>query len=117
MWAVSVTYIFTGNNNGNCIGNCQGAIAGNYNGKNNTDGGFHGNNVGNCVGKPLHCYVWVDQGIIIMNRNGNFCKGTWVSEIIAETKVDARIKQKISLFFSRMSLIANLLCFWCFAAW
>ena len=33
------------------------------------------------------------QGIIIMNRNGSFCKGTWVSNIFAETKVDARVGQ------------------------
>ena len=28
-----------------------------------------------------------DQGIIIINRNGNFCKGTWVIKVIADTKV------------------------------
>ena len=32
------------------------------------------------------------QGIIIMNKNGNFRKRTWVCEIIAETKVDARVE-------------------------
>ena len=31
------------------------------------------------------------QGIIYMNRNGNICKGTWVSKVIAETKVDAHV--------------------------
>ena len=34
------------------------------------------------------------QGIIDMNRNGNFCKGTWVIKVIAEVKVDARFEQK-----------------------
>ena len=29
-----------------------------------------------------------------MNRNGNFCKGTQVSKIIAEAKVDARVEQQ-----------------------
>ena len=33
------------------------------------------------------------QGTINMNRNKNFCKGTWVSKVIAETKVDARVEQ------------------------
>ena len=33
------------------------------------------------------------QGIIIMNRNRTFYKGTWVSKVIAETKVDARVEQ------------------------
>ena len=33
------------------------------------------------------------QGIIDMNRNGNFCKGTGVGKIVAETKVDARVEQ------------------------
>ena len=37
--------------------------------------------------------ILFDQGIIDMNRNGNFCKGTWVSKIVAETKVDARVEQ------------------------
>ena len=32
------------------------------------------------------------QGIINMNRNGNFCEGTSVGKIIAETKVDARVE-------------------------
>ena len=51
----------------------------------------------------VNCYpLQLAQGIIIiiMNRNGKFCKGTWVSKIIAETKVDARIEQKIHWFFS-----------------
>ena len=52
-----------------------------------------------------------------MNRNGNVCKGTCVNKVIAETKVDARVdKQKKFTSFSRMSLMANLLCFGCFAA-
>ena len=51
------------------------------------------------------------QGIIIMNRNGNFCK------IIAETKVDTYVEQQKKFTgFSRMSAIANLLCFGCFSA-
>ena len=46
-----------------------------------------------------------------MNRNGNFCKGTCVSKLIAETKVDARVEQqKRFTGFSRMSVMANLLC-------
>ena len=52
-----------------------------------------------------------------MNRNGNFCEGTWVSKVIAETKVDARVKQEKKFTgFSRKSVMANLLCFECFAA-
>ena len=58
-----------------------------------------------------------DQGIIDMNRNGNFRKGTCVSRLIAETKVDARVEQQKKFTgFSRMSVMANLLCFECFAA-
>ena len=58
-----------------------------------------------------------NQGIINMNRHGNFCKGTWVSKVITETKVDARVEQQKKLTgFSRMSVMANLLCFGCFAA-
>ena len=35
-----------------------------------------------------------NQGIINMNRNGNFCNvTTQVSEVIAETEVDAHVKQ------------------------
>ena len=34
------------------------------------------------------------QGIINMNRNGNFCKGTCISKVIAETKGDARFEQR-----------------------
>ena len=38
-----------------------------------------------------------------MNRNGNFCKGTCVSKVIAETKVDARVdKQKKFTGYSRV---------------
>ena len=52
-----------------------------------------------------------------MNRNGNFFKETWVSKVIAETKVDARVgQQKKFTGFSRMSVMANLLCFGCFTA-
>ena len=52
----------------------------------------------------------VDQGVIDMNRNGNFCKGTCVSKVIAETKVDARVdRQKKFTGFSCMSVMANLL--------
>ena len=51
-----------------------------------------------------------------MNKNENFCKGTCVSKVIAETKVDARVdKQKKFTGFSRMFVMANLLCFGCFA--
>ena len=46
-----------------------------------------------------------------MNRNGNF------SKVIAETKVDAHVdKPKKFTGFYRMSVMANLLCFGCFAA-
>ena len=41
-----------------------------------------------------HHSYFIDQGIIDMNRNGNFCKGTCFSKIIAETKVDARVEQQ-----------------------
>ena len=52
-----------------------------------------------------------------MNRNGNFCKGTGVSKVIAETKVAARVEQQKKFTgFSRMSVKANLLRFGCFAA-
>ena len=52
-----------------------------------------------------------------MNRNGNFCKVTWVSKIIAETKVDVRVEQEKKFTgFSHMSVMANLLCFGCFTA-
>ena len=58
-----------------------------------------------------------EQEIIIMNKNGNFCRGTWVSKIIEETKVDARVEQEKKFTgFSRMSVMAILLCFGCFAA-
>ena len=33
------------------------------------------------------------QGVIDMNRNGNFCKGTRVSKIVAKAKVDACVEQ------------------------
>ena len=50
-------------------------------------------------------------------RNGNFCKETQFSKIIAGKKVDARAKQqKKTDGFSHMSVMANLLCFGCFAA-
>ena len=44
------------------------------------------------------------QGIINMNRNGNFCKGTWVSEVIAETKVrrPCWTMKKVHWFFSHV---------------
>ena len=52
-----------------------------------------------------------------MNRNGNFCEGIRVSKVIVETEVDARVdQQKKFTGFSRMSVMANLLCFGCFAA-
>ena len=38
-------------------------------------------------------YLVSIQGAINMNRNGNFCKGTWIRKVIAETKVDARVEQ------------------------
>ena len=52
-----------------------------------------------------------------MNRNGNFCKGAGVSKVIAEVKVDARVEQQKKFTgFSRMFVMANLLCFGCFTA-
>ena len=52
-----------------------------------------------------------------MSRNGNFCKGTRVSKIIVETKVDASVEQQKKFTgFSHMSVMANLLRFGCFAA-
>ena len=52
-----------------------------------------------------------------MNRNGNFCKGTCFSKVIAETKVGARVEQQKKFTgFSRISVMANLLCFGCFTA-
>ena len=58
-----------------------------------------------------------DQGIIDMNKNGNFCTGTCVSKVIAKTKVDAHVEQQKKFTgLSRMSVMANLLCFGCFAA-
>ena len=51
------------------------------------------------------------QGIIDMTS-----KGTCVSKVIAETKIDACVnKQKKFTGFSRMSVMENLLCFECFA--
>ena len=50
-------------------------------------------------------------------RNGNFCKGTQVCNIIAETKVAVcGMLLKKSTGFSRMSVTASLLCFVCVAA-
>ena len=37
------------------------------------------------------------QGIVSMNRNGNFCEGTRVWKIIAATKVGAALNNKKSL--------------------
>ena len=52
-----------------------------------------------------------------MNRNGNFCEGTGISKIVARAYVDARaVLWKKFTGFSRMSVMANLLCFGCFAA-
>ena len=60
---------------------------------------------------------WLYQRIIDMNRNGNLCKRTCVSKVIAETKVDARAEQQKQFTdFSRMSVMANLLSFGCLAA-
>ena len=43
-----------------------------------------------------------------MNKNGNFCKGTYVSKFIAETKVDARVEQQKKFTgFSHMFAIAK----------
>ena len=66
-----------------------------------------------------------------MNKNENFCKGSCVSKVIAEIKVDARVEQQKKFTgFSRMSVtwnyyllllvpwsvMTNSLCFGCFAA-
>ena len=73
----------------------------------------------NCLymNKQLLTWAYLKQGIINMNRNRNFCKGTWVRKVIAETKVDARVDQENKFTgFSRISVMANLLCFGCIAA-
>ena len=67
-------------------------------------------------GQLLTC-LQCTQGIINMKRNRSFCKGTCVSKVIAEIKVNASVdKQKKFTGFSCMSVMANLLCFGCFAA-
>ena len=43
--------------------------------------------------RQLHLLSQLVQGIVDMNRNGNFCKETWVSKIVVEAKVDARVEQ------------------------
>ena len=64
-----------------------------------------------------HVYLTSKQGIINMNRNGNFCKGKWVNKVIAETKFDTHVEQwKKFTGFSRISVMPILLCFGCFAA-
>ena len=64
--------------------------------------------------KSQNFIVAYKQGIIDMNRNGNFCTGTWVSKVFAKTKVGAHVKQQKKFTgFSRMSVMANLLCFGC----
>ena len=45
------------------------------------------------VSNSKYCNAF-DQGIIDMNRNGNFCTGTWVSKVIAKTKVGAVLNSK-----------------------
>ena len=57
-----------------------------------------------------------NQGIVDMSGNGNFCKGTCVSKVNAETKVDARVDKQKFTGFSRMFVMENLLCFGCVAA-
>ena len=52
----------------------------------------------------------LNQWIINMSRNENFCKGTRVSKVIAETKVDARVEQ-----WKKFTGLANLLWFGKFA--
>ena len=50
------------------------------------------------------------QGIVFLNKNGNFCKGTYILKIIARAKVDRRalLLQKFTSF-CRMSVTAGLL--------
>ena len=52
-----------------------------------------------------------------MNRNGNFCKEPEFLKLLRELKSTPvrRYKKKFT-GFPHMSVMANLLCFWCFAA-
>ena len=53
----------------------------------------------------LHKELYVD-----LNRNGNFCKGTYIWKIIAKAKVDARaVLLKKSTGFCRMSVTTSVL--------
>ena len=52
----------------------------------------------------------MNQGIVYLNRNRNFCEGTWILKIIAGAKVDARaVLLKKSTGFCHMSVTASLL--------
>ena len=57
-----------------------------------------------------NCAIFLQQGILFLNRNKNFGKGTYILKIIARAKVDARavLLQK-STGFCRMSVNASLL--------
>ena len=56
--------------------------------------------------KPKRC----QQGIVYLNRNGNFCEGIWILKIIASAKVDTRVVLlKKSTGFCRMSVTESLL--------
>ena len=51
-----------------------------------------------------------EQGVVYLNKNGNFCEGTWILKIIARAKVDARaVLLKKPTGFCRMSVTASLL--------
>ena len=75
-----------------------------------------------CFGDLSYNYIIylgeIQQGIVDMNRNGDFCKETWVIKVIAEAKVDACVEQqkKFTRFSRMFAVMANLLCFGCFAA-
>ena len=50
------------------------------------------------------------QGIIDLNRNGNFCKRTYICKVIARAKVDApTVLLKQSTGLCRLSVTASLL--------
>ena len=58
-----------------------------------------------------------DQGIIDSTGTENFVKEPQVCKILVGAKVDAcALQEKRSAGFSRMSVMADLLCFGCFAA-
>ena len=58
----------------------------------------------------------INQGIVYLTKNGNFCKGTRVSKIIARAKVDARaVLLKIVHWFLSYVCNRKFAAFGCFA--